>query len=192
MKTKLITLFLVLITPFLAVAQEHVIVDSATLIAGSANIGSVLGKSTVITSAQTVTATPYEAGDLVGAKISLTNAADTATGSGVVQSVVITDLAMQAGDYDVVFFSSDPTGTTFTDEAALDIADADLPKVVCVVPVTVSASFADNGVSYANGAGCAFDLGAGSTTLYAAIVVRSTPTFVGTSDVQLRVGILQD
>lgn len=151
-----------------------------------------LADSRVITVAQTVAASAHSAGDAVGGKVTIAGAASSDKSSGVIHSVVITDLAMQAGDYDVIFFSSNPSATTVTDDSALDIADADLPKIVCVVPVTVSASFADSGVSYSNGVGCPFELANNSTSLYAAIVARSAPTYAGVSDVQIRVSILQD
>ena len=149
-------------------------------------------RSVVLTVAQTVTATAYEALDLVGGKITLAGAIRSGTTSGMIQAIEITDLAAQSGNYDVVFFTSDPSSTTFTDEAALDIADADLPKVVCATSVSTTAVFNDNGLSYASGIGCPFELLNGATTLYAAIIARSTPTFASTSDVQIRVTIMQD
>lgn len=149
-------------------------------------------RSVVITSAQTVTATAYEALDLVGGKVTLAGAIRSGTTSGMIQAIEITDLAAQSGNYDVVFFTSDPSATTFTDEAALDIADADLPKVICPTSVSSTAVFNDNGLSYASGIGCPFELLNGATTLYAAIIARSTPTFASTSDVQIRVTIMQD
>jgi hypothetical protein len=153
----------------------------------------IIGRTKLISSAQTVTATAYEALDLVGAKITLTDAARPETGTGIIQNVIITDLAAQSGSYDVVFFNADPSATTFTDEAALDIADADLTKIVCVVPVTSTAVANDNGVSFANNVGCAFALAnLAGEDLYAAIIARSTPTFAGTSDVTLKVTIFQD
>jgi len=161
------------------------------LTAGTADIGSLIGNTVTLTSTLTVTATAYEALDLVGGKNTLSGAVRASAGSGVIQSVVIADQAAQAGSYDVVYWSADPSGTTFTDEAALDIADADLLKIICVIPVTTTATFNDNGVSASNNAGCAFEVPSG-TSIYMAVVARSTPTFAANTDVQVRTTILQD
>ena len=162
-----------------------------TLSAGTADIGSLIGNTVTVTVAQTVAATLHAANDAVGGKVTIAGAVRASALSGVIQSVVITDLAGQAGSYDVVFFSADPSTSTITDDSPFDIADADIAKVICMVPVTTTSTYADNGITVANNAGCAFEVASG-TSIYAAIVARSTPTFAGVSDVQIRVSILQD
>ncbi len=136
----------------------------------------------------------YTAGDAVGGKISLTLAVLPGTRSAMIHQVIVTDLGAQTDDTDVIFFDSDPSATTFTDNAALDIADADLVKVFAVVPLTLHKDFSDNGVSLpavGDNLNIPFVLDAGETTLYAALVTRGTPTYASTSDITLRVGIVQ-
>ena len=53
-------------------------------------------------------------------------------------------------------------------------------------------SLADNANGQALNLGIPFTLAASSTTLYAVIVSRGTPTYASTADLTLRVGILQD
>lgn len=150
-------------------------------------------RTKTISVAQTVAATLHAANDAVGGKITLLNAVRAGYGSGVIQSVVISDQAAQAGSYDVVFFNADPSATTITDDGAFDIADADLAKVICMIPVTTTSTFADNGVTSTSNAGCAFLIADTTlTTIYAAIVARSTPTYAATTDVAIKVTIFQD
>ncbi len=138
---------------------------------------------------------PYASGDLIGGKLTLTDAArfgdKLRPGTGIIQSVILTDLAKQSADLDVVFFDSDPSATTFTDQAALDIDDADLVKIIGVASVTSWAAFADNSAGQLLNVGLAFDLGQ-ATSIFAAIVSRGTPSFASESDLRLRTFILQD
>jgi len=59
-------------------------------------------------------------------------------GTGVIHSIVVQDLSNQSGAMDIVFFDSNPTATTFTDNSALDIAEGDLPKVIGVVSIAAN------------------------------------------------------
>ena len=151
----------------------------------------IITKSKTISVAPTVDTVAYASGDLVGPKQTLTGAGFTGVYTGTIQSVTITDLESQNADFDLVIFSSDPSGTTFTDNAAFDIADTDLPKVVCVIQVTTNVAFADNGVVIANGTNCVFDATATGGILYAAAVIRSAATFTA-SGLTFRYSILQD
>lgn len=153
----------------------------------------------IISSSRTINATPtidtaiYASGDLVGGKLTFAGAAKEGVGSGTIHTVVISDLDKESANVDLVIFNSDPTGTTFTNNAAFDIADADLPKVACVISITTHATFNDNGVSYANGTNCVFEIADAATpTLYGALVVRATPTYTTAADITVRLSILQD
>ncbi len=136
-----------------------------------------------IEQAVTVQASPnYSAGDLVGGKLELS---DRAFG-GLIQSVVITDLAGVNIDKDVVFFDTNPSNTTFTENAALDINDADLVNILGVAAVDTWFSFNDNSVGQALNLAIPFV----NTGLYAAIVERGTANYASTADLSIRVGIL--
>lgn len=132
----------------------------------------------------------YAAGDLIGGKLTLSPAVLAAAGGGVIQSIVLVDQANQKAPIDIVFFGSDPSGTTFTDQAALDIADADVLNIVGVVSVAASdyVSFADNAVATLRPS-MAFKLDSG-ITLYAALVCRGTPTYAASGDLQLTITII--
>ena len=135
----------------------------------------------------------YAAGDLVGGKLTYSNFAESGVAGslagGIIQSVVITDLAKQSTNKDVIFFDTDPSNTTYTENAALDVDDADLLNIIGVAQVTTWVDFGDNSVGQVLGLEMPFAISAG-TSLFAAMVERGTPTFGATGDISVRVGVL--
>lgn len=144
----------------------------------------------------TVDTSAYASGDVIGGKLTFSNALPWRTGTGFLVSVTISDKAAQASDLDLVLFESDPDSSTFTDQAAFDPADADLSKVLTVVNFGSSSRFAfnDNGVKHV--ASLAVPIkgrsSAGVVTLYGVLVSRGTPTFASSSDVTVKLGIAGD
>ena len=145
----------------------------------------------VITASPTVDTNAYATGELVGGKLTFTGSK-----AGFVVSAQITDLAAQAVDFDVVLFDANPSATTFTDQAAFDIADADIPKVIGVInfPSTSRFAFADNSVHFVGGLGIPFSgsMVSGNPTIYGALISRGTPTFAASTDVKVKLAISQD
>ena len=154
-----------------------------------------IGASTIITTGTvTVSTTVYASGDLAGTGGVLTfpNAGRTAGNTGVVQSVVLTDRAKLDKEFDLVIFNSNPDGTTFTDNAALDIADGDLNKIAGVITFDSYDDFNDNSVATVANVGIVYDLASTTTTLYGALVARTAATFVAITDVTVHLGLLRD
>jgi hypothetical protein len=144
---------------------------------------------TRVSATPTVSASPaYSTGDAMGGKQTYSTASFSA-GAGHVRSVTVVDLSATVPDLDVIFFSADPSGTTFTDNSALDVADADVSKIIGMVKLRSAnwVAFADNAVAYAE---CTmpFQLSSG-TSLYAAIVCRSAVTLTSTSDIVVTLGV---
>lgn len=140
-----------------------------------------------------VTVTPvidgniYAAGDAMGGKLTLTGIVPKGASVGMIRSIVIVDQDNEKAPIDVVFFAADPSGTTFTNNGALDVADADALKVAGVVSILAAdyVSFADNAVATKQ---CALAVApADGRTLYAALVCRATPTYTAATDLQLTV-----
>lgn len=171
----------------------ELLAESRPTPAGENHVGQISGHSTVIRVALAVDTAAYATGDLIGSKLALPGAARIAGGTGLIHSITLVDQANQKLAIDVLFFASDPSATPFTDNAALDVADNDLLKAVGLVSIAASdyVSFADNALATVRGINLPFQLDNG-TTLYAALIARSAPTYAATSDVQLKVGILQD
>ena len=167
---------------------------------GSSHDDRVGGFTKVHTATPTVSASPdYTAGDAMGGLITFTNFGrrnriytEEVGSTGVIHSVTITDLSAQALNIDVVFFDVNPSNTTVTDNATLDIHDTDLLTIVGVVNVTTWASFSDNAVGFEGNLGIPFDLGAGNSSIYAVLVARDVHNLASTSDLTLRVEVLQD
>jgi hypothetical protein len=124
------------------------------------------------------TATTYASGDLIGGKLTLTDACLEVGSEATLVSVTIGDLDKQNQPLDVIIFNSDPSGTTFTNDSALDVADADLPKICGSVSVVAGdyADFADSSVATKTNIGLVCEA-VGSDDLYACIVSRGTGTY---------------
>ena len=139
----------------------------------------------------TVTAGAYASGQCVGGLKTLTsNLLAPHSKTAEVRQIIIVDKAEQDVDYDVLFFHSNPSTTTFTDNVELDMADADLTKLCGIVEVRTHYAFADNGCVSSGPTSIPIrtEAGSGSATLYMAVVVRGSATFASTSD--LSVGIV--
>lgn len=155
------------------------------------HVGGVMARCNATITGSTSPA--YASGDLVGGKLTLSNAARVSGSSGIVQSAIITSKSLQNNVvFDVVFFNADPSNSTFTDNAAFDIHDNDLDKVIGVAQCNTVIPFSGSSVHQALGLALPFAGSAGSTTLYAAVITRSTTTLAGTTDLTLSVRILQD
>lgn len=152
--------------------------------------------TTVLSATPTIDTNVYGNGDLIGSEeIALALAVRSdglRAASGIIQSVIVTDLGAQAADLDVYFFDTELTNTTFTDNGAWDVDDTDLLNLIGVAAVTDWRSLADNSNGQALNLGMPFTLLASMTTIYAVLISRGTPTYASTTDLTLRVAILQD
>ena len=151
---------------------------------------SIASTVTVITTTITHQAAAYASGRLIGGKLTFANAVATAGGSGIITDIVLSDKDSQNIDVQLVLFESDPTNTTFTENAALDIHDTDLLNVANIIGNSSGnyASFADNSVARTGGIRYPFKLDSG-TTLYGCLVCRGTPTYTTTTSLQLKIYI---
>lgn len=138
----------------------------------------------IVTVSPTLSLTAYAAGDLMGDKNTLTNFLP-GSESGTLRGVVVIDAAKQNAALDVVFFSADPAGTTFTDNGAFAPVAADVANAIGHVSIVAGDYSAFSANSVATKAGLALALG-GAQTLYAALVSRGTPTYVAATDLTVK------
>lgn len=118
----------------------------------------------------------------------------TQTGSGILQTIAIQDLGKQSGAIDVLVFDARPTATTFTDNTALTIAAADLPKLLGVVSIasTDYATFATSSVATKCNIGLVLQTTySAMNVFYLAFVSRDGKTY-SANDLSAVIGILQD
>lgn len=152
----------------------------------------------ILTLTPTVSTAAYTAKDNMGGKLSFLGAGnpDGVAAGGVVRSAVLGDQAVtaQVNTIRLFLFDSDPTASTLTDAAAMDIDDADIPKVCGVIAFTV-ALYGDQGVdNTVGGFGdlyIPYDLGTGST-LFGALQVVGAEDLVATDDITIRLGVQLD
>lgn len=132
----------------------------------------------------------YASGDLIGGKLTIP-----APDTGKIVSVRLVDQAGQASVIDLVLWSADPSGTTFTDNAALDVADTDMVALIGVVPIAAADydTFADNRVATVPNYNLVYGPLAkgqnGGYSMYGALVSRGTPTYAAATDLILSIGI---
>ena len=146
----------------------------------------------------TVSLSAYTAKDSMGGKLSFAGAgnSDAVASAGVVRSAVLSNAAATAlvNTVRLFLFDSDPSSSTFTDAAAMDIDDADLAKVCGSIAFTV-ALYGDQGVdNTVGGFGdlyIPYDLGSG-TTLFGALQVVGAEDLVATDDITIRLGVQLD
>lgn len=131
----------------------------------------------------------HTAGDAVCGKVTLEDAilprGSIADAAFIIRQITLHDLDKQDVDYDVIVFDADPDGTTFTANTALDVADADLPKVIGVVDVDTASLYSDNGVVHIKNPELLGVLS--GTSLYLGITTTGTPTYTTTAALTLRV-----
>ncbi len=141
----------------------------------------------------TITAGPYTTGDVVGGKLTFTDAANRSGGGGIIRSLIITDLGDQKANLDLLLFDSDPSNGTYTDDAAVDVDDLDLVKVVAQISIVTAdyKSFTDNAAAALKDLGAAFQC-SGSANLYGLLIARAGPTYTSTGDLTIRLVIEQD
>lgn len=147
---------------------------------------------TVATAAPTVSTSPYASGDVIGAKMTFSGMARGVGGSGLVQMASIFAKSTQTFAAELWLFHTDPSASTFADNAAFTLAADDFDKVAAVVPITDW--YAANGRSYAQAAQLAmpYKLADNSTAMFGVLVARATPTLASTSDIKVAVKGLLD
>ncbi len=157
-------------------------------------IGNVGGLTAVISVTPVVQAAAYATGDVIGGKMTITNALLSAGGSGILQSVQVCSKSDLTVDLDLIIFSADPATTTFTENGAVAIDVVDVSKVLAVIPITTRKDLGTPVVAYANNLAIPVQGDAANLTrhLYASLVARGAYTPASTSDVTVRFGLLQD
>lgn len=151
-------------------------------------------RSEIVAVTPTITAGAYSTGDAVGGLLTFTDILEGLGKSGLIHTVSIVDKAAQLAQLELVLF--DQSFTAAADNAAFDPSDADLANCIGVVPIyaTDYFNFTDNAIAVVRNVGLVVDLQQSSTdhNLYGQLVVRGTPTYASTSDIIVKLHVLQD
>lgn len=182
---------------FMSVAVPGFIqqINSNTAISLGASVnhlGEVGGNTQNLVLALTVTASAYSAGNSIGGKLSFTSALRASGANITVNSLMILDRANQKPTGNLYFFNADPTAATLTDKTAFVFSTDDL-KVIGCIPITTSDWVTTNTKAFFRRSGIGLPVSPTSgTTVFAAFITDSTPTFAATTDVQIVLGVLRD
>lgn len=147
-----------------------------------------VGESIALTASPVTSNTTYAAKDCIGGKLTFNTAGRLRR--GVINAVTIACDDDNSLQMDLVLFDSDPSGTTFTDDAALDIADADLDKICGVIELNSWYSFNDNSVGHKSALGIPYN--ADDDVIYGALVARAAVVLTGTDVLKIKLGVLSD
>ena len=140
----------------------------------------------------TASASPdYSTGDNLGGLLTLTDAVPPGKEWGEIVSVVICSDVAFTGPFDVVFFNANPSGSTFTDNAAQDVVKADLAKIIGVAHCSDVTALSGASIHQTTNLQLPFRLAAGGA-LYAAIVIRGTLNLTATDEITMTIRIRQD
>ena len=149
----------------------------------------MLGWVNVTEKALVVTAELYAANDCVGGLITIPGVIPVNTRMAVLEMLTLIDLAYQGVGMRIFVFDTLPAGT-YTDGAELDITDADMLNCLGAFDITTADYYAckDNTV------GCVRNLGITvkntDTNLYLLMKTTGAPTWVATSDLTIKAGLM--
>jgi len=165
------------------------------LTAGETHVGEVGGKTTLVEVQPTISTSAYTANDQIGGLQTLTSILRVNAGSGVLQSIQITDKSKNSSALTIFFFDESPTVAS-SDNAALDISDAEMDDK-CLGFVNIETSDwstinSGNSICSKDNIGKVLKTGASSTSLYAVVAIRSASTYASTSDLRFKYGFLAD
>lgn len=134
----------------------------------------------------------YAANDCVGSGIlTFSNAFMGASKEGLLKSITVVDQANQKIVGNLVLFDEDISGTTsIVDNAAFDCADADMSKILAVIPIPAAnyVSFADNAIATVQ-TEIALKQVKDSRHLFGVFVTGGTPTYVANGDIIINLNI---
>jgi len=163
------------------------------LVAGEAHAGAIGGNMVSVDVVPTLTvAATYVANDYVGTSgtaMTFAACARVNAGTGIIQSAVLVDYALQSITCELWLFDTAPTPPN--DSAAWSITDAHAARCIGVVQFSTYFASALNSISQAHNLGIAFKAAAGATALYGCLVTRGAPAYAS-GDLTVRLMVLQD
>lgn len=153
----------------------------------------------ILSSPTGITPAAYASGDVIGAVTTLTNAMQNRGGTGILESICITDKTNTKQALDIIIFSEAPANSIGADNAAYGLNDADCGKVLGRISVATTdwiSSGSNNAEATLRGLALMVmskkDFVLGSKNLFYALVARGSITLASVTDLQMIFGFLQD
>ena len=183
----------VISTSLLTVNASLASIHTSPIVASENHIGEVGGNTIVVQVTPIVSLATYTANDCVGGGFAIPGAVRVNAGTGVLQSITLQDLSAKNAAMEIFLFKATSL-TTYTDNAALDISDADLGNCIGWAEITASdyKSLSDNSVACVRNLGLPIKSSPATKSLYCVMRTTGTPTYLGTVDLKLTFGILRD
>lgn len=182
--------------PVVIASNQSAVPVSGTFSGTVTTTGNLGGYTATAAPTITVSTSPaYSAGDLVGGKLTLSSILRTSGGTALIQSLLLRDTSNQKAALELIIFDSDPSSTTFTDNAALSINAADVSKIIRRISIAAADYVTIGSIAVADVGPVSKVLKAATgVDLYACLMAAtgSTPTYASTSALSLTVGVLQD
>lgn len=145
-----------------------------------------------VTPTITVPGVAYTANDCFGGEMTITSAARVSGGSGIITGITMSfedDIA--ASTIEVLLWDSDPSGT-YTDNTALNVADADTYLLLGSVVLDVKTDLGDGALLKATNVNIPYVCN-GTANLFATAVIRtSVPTPTATDAAQFTFHLIRD
>ncbi len=138
-----------------------------------------------VTLAPTVTNGAYSANDVMGALLTFTNCARIADEICIVTGVQVNLKSAVTPALTLILFSADPTGTTYTDNAAYSLAAADSAKVLKAIPVTTLQDHGTPNSYSADGLFIPITPVSGTRSIYGLLIDGTGVTLTSTSDLSI-------
>lgn len=161
-------------------------------VVGGAQQQTVVAARDVFSVTPTIDTNIFAAGDSVGGKQTLTSMARVSGGVTILTSLTVVDKGNQKPNLTILFFDSDPSAATITNNAAF-VFSTDISKLIGRVNV-VTADFEtidSEAIASIKNIGLLLEA-SGSSDLYVAVVLTSgTPTFTSAGDLIFKYGFKQ-
>ena len=141
-----------------------------------------------VTATPTIDTNAYASADHLGTVMTLTDVVPLSGGSVKLDKIVVVDKAKQSSALDILFFNASPTLTS-VDNGALDISDSEMASKFLGSVRLAQAEYIDLNVnSTITVRNVELNLRAanGSTTLYAILQSRGSPTYGAASDLVVK------
>lgn len=106
-----------------------------------------------------------------------------------VNQVIVSDLDATGKNLILILFCSNPSATTFTNAAALDVADSDISKICCRVSLDTHKAFADNAIITGQ-PNCTIQSSTG--IIYGALLTTESTTWSTGSALTVTLAVSQD
>jgi hypothetical protein len=176
---------------------EVVLLGNANGSVAVANSGglsvNVIGQTVMVSNTPTINTSAYVANNLLGGLMVFTGATRSggSANSGLIQSVSVSCMSNNAPTIDLLLFTSNPANTIWTDHTSVIVANTDLLSISSVVHISDWTFLGGPNFGQSQNLGIPFVIPNGST-LYGAMIIRSPVTFTTTTDLIVKIRILQD